>query len=157
MAWRTRISSAFRSSESSETVESVKQLVQFGCLLHLIHEYGVDVTTCVGPSMQPTFNDVGDVVIMERLTPHLHRYTRGDVVIAKSPTNSTQTVCKRIRALEGDIVAVPSDLAADGWDCRSQNSHSEGSRLAEGDNSQILRRVATMARFLQHSSRDAWC
>ena len=112
MAWRTRISSAFRSAEGSETVESVKQLVQFGCLLHLIHEYGVDVTTCVGPSMQPTFNDVGDVVIMERLTPHLHRYTRGDVVIAKSPTNSNQTVCKRIRALEGDIVAVPSDLAA---------------------------------------------
>ena len=112
MAWRTRISSAFRSSESSETVESVKQLVQFGCLLHLIHEYGVDVTTCVGPSMQPTFNDVGDVVIMERLTPHLHRYTRGDVVIAKSPTNANQTVCKRIRALEGDMVTVPSDLAA---------------------------------------------
>ena len=42
--------------------------------------------------MLPTFNHVGDVVVMERVTPFLRSYTRGDVVIAKSPTNANQTV-----------------------------------------------------------------
>ena len=73
-----------------------------------MHEYGIDITMCVGPSMLPTFNHVGDVVLMERVTPTLHRYNRGDVVIAKSPTNANQTVCKRIRGLEHDTVILPA-------------------------------------------------
>ena len=48
-------------------------------------------------------------MVMERLTPPLHRYARGDVVIAKSPTNQNQTVCKRIRAVEGDVDAEADD------------------------------------------------
>ena len=60
--------------------------------------------------MLPTFNVVGDVVLMERVTHNvLKRYTRGDVVIAQSPTKSDQTVCKRIRAVAGDRVIVPSE------------------------------------------------
>jgi signal peptidase I len=36
---------------------------------------------------------------------------RGDVVVAKSPTKSEQTVCKRVRALAGDTVFVPGGAA----------------------------------------------
>eukprot|EP00617_Octactis_speculum_P024454 CAMPEP_0185756160 /NCGR_PEP_ID=MMETSP1174-20130828/14599_1 /TAXON_ID=35687 /ORGANISM="Dictyocha speculum, Strain CCMP1381" /LENGTH=148 /DNA_ID=CAMNT_0028435009 /DNA_START=279 /DNA_END=725 /DNA_ORIENTATION=- len=43
---------------------------------------------------------------MERVTPRLQRFRRGDVVIAKSPTTIDQTVCKRIRGLEGDTVTL---------------------------------------------------
>lgn len=39
------------------------------------------------------------------------RYVRGDVVIATSPTNPDQTVCKRIRAVGGDTVFLPPALA----------------------------------------------
>ena len=53
-SWRRMM--AIMKREGGETVESIKTLVQFGCLLHVIHEYGIDVTTCIGPSMQPTFN-----------------------------------------------------------------------------------------------------
>jgi signal peptidase I len=49
----------------------------------------------------------------------LGRYVRGDVVIATSPTNPDQTVCKRIRAVGGDTVFLPPALAyygrLNGW------------------------------------------
>ena len=35
----------------------------------------------------------------------------GDVVVAKSPTNPKQTVCKRIGGVEGEIVTVPPQHA----------------------------------------------
>ena len=74
---------------------------------------------CVGPSMLPTFNNRGDVVIFERV--HITVFTplcselkfmsesqisarngyiaRGDVVVSRSPTNPVQLVCKRVVAL----------------------------------------------------------
>ena len=65
---------------------------------------------CVGPSMLPTFNHVGDVVVMERVTPFLRSYTRGDVVIAKSPTNANQTV-GRMRVTAGTAAAAVAAAA----------------------------------------------
>ena len=82
---------------------------------------------CTGPSMQPTLNPRGDYVLVDKLTPSLRRlkvrvvggdtvrndnstsplWLRiGDVVVAKSPTNPSMTVCKRVVALPGDIVDV---------------------------------------------------
>merc|ERR1719261_602957 len=56
--------------------------------------------------MLPTFNASGDIVLLERLAPRLAKLQRGDVVVARSPTNAKQTVCKRIKAVEGDEVMV---------------------------------------------------
>jgi len=90
--------------------DSIVDIAKLGSLFYVVHEYGVDVTTCIGPSMLPTFNVVGDVVLMERVSTNVFkRYTRGDVVIAQSPTKANQTVCKRIRAVAGDRVIVPSE------------------------------------------------
>jgi mitochondrial inner membrane protease subunit 1 len=79
---------------------------QFSCLLHCFHEHILDVTICMGPSMLPTFNTDGDVVLVEFWTKKTNALKAGDVVVAKSPTNPKQTVCKRIAALEGQIVTV---------------------------------------------------
>ena len=79
-------------------------LAKFGSLFYVLHEYGIDVTTCIGPSMMPTFNQVGDVVVMERVTPNiLKSYRRGDVVIATSPTNPAQTVTMKIEKIEWNV------------------------------------------------------
>ena len=87
---------------------------------------------CVGPSMLPTFNTAGDVVILDRTSQWLRgeggkqRTVRelcppGSVVISRSPTNPQQTVCKRVIAVEGDAIWVPptpwEELAA-GADAR---------------------------------------
>jgi len=125
----------------AEGKEATVSLAKFGSLFYVLHEYGIDVTTCIGPSMMPTFNQVGDVVVMERVTPNILRsYRRGDVVIATSPTNPAQTVCKRIRATAGDRVTLPTELShfgrSQGWAARNgQVVVPEGHVWLEGDNS----------------------
>lgn len=61
------------------------------CLLQ-----AVDTVKCVGPSMLPTLNRDGDIVLLDKLTPRMRKLHRGDVVIAKSVSNPRHTVCKRI-------------------------------------------------------------
>lgn len=91
--------------------------------------YGVDVTVCVGPSMLPTFNATGDVVLLNRFCTLLGTLKRGDVVIADSPSKPGQKVCKRIVAVEGDVVHVPT------WHgTRQPFSVPRGHVWLEGDN-----------------------
>ncbi len=55
--------------------------------------------------MLPTFNTVGDVVIVDRLSS-TRNVRKGDVVVSKSPANPGQDVCKRIAGLPGDSMMV---------------------------------------------------
>lgn len=80
---------------------------RFSSVLYCVTEYFADVTLLTGPSMLPTVNLSGDIVIADLLAVKRRNYSRGDVVIAHSMTNETQTVCKRIRAIEGDTVYPP--------------------------------------------------
>ena len=58
--------------------------------------------------MLPTFNARGDVVLLESVSRRVggRPIQRGDVVVAASPTNPRHAVCKRVRGLAGDVVAV---------------------------------------------------
>lgn len=50
--------------------------------------------------MLPTFNEAGDIVVVDCLHVKLGRaLQKGDIVIAKSPTNPGNTVCKRVLGL----------------------------------------------------------
>jgi signal peptidase I len=83
-------------------------LVQFGCFLYILNNYGLSSTLCQGPSMMPTLNPAGDVVLVEHVTTTLGRLERGHVIVAKSPTDPNAVVCKRILGLPGDTVRLPS-------------------------------------------------
>jgi inner membrane protease subunit 1 len=87
-------------------LRSAWNIARFGSLLYVVNTYGFEVTMCVGPSMLPTFSTAGDIVLVEKVTPLLQRVARDDVVIAVSPTNPRQTVCKRVRGLAGDEITV---------------------------------------------------
>lgn len=63
------------------------------CLLQ-----AADTIKCVGPSMLPTLNRDGDIVLLDKLSPRFHPLEPGEVVIAKSVSNPRHTVCKRIIA-----------------------------------------------------------
>ena len=52
--------------------------------MNVIHTYGMEVTMCLGPSMLPTFNHRGDVVLMERVSVLVEGVENGDVVISRS-------------------------------------------------------------------------
>lgn len=84
------------------------QALRLGCVVNIVHTYGMEVTMCLGPSMLPTFNRSGDVVLLERVSVLTGDVARGDVVIARSPSNPRHTVCKRILGIGGDVIAVPN-------------------------------------------------
>lgn len=81
-------------------------VVRFGSIVYCFQHYIGEVTMCLGPSMLPTLNVSGDLVFLDRFTPYFKKYEIGQVVIAKSVRDATQTVCKRIVAMEGDYVSV---------------------------------------------------
>ena len=76
------------------------------CVTHVLRfRFLLIFMQCIGPSMLPTFNASGDIVLLDRFSPRfLNKLERGDVVVARSPTSVRQTICKRIRATEGDRV-----------------------------------------------------
>jgi len=58
--------------------------------------------------MMPTLNEMGDIVVVDRLglSTGLRELQRGDIIVADSPgPGQDYQVCKRIVALEGDLIS----------------------------------------------------
>lgn len=101
--------------------------IQAGCIGHCVFEYLCDFVTvskhccCIqlhlinvnkirylqtnGPSMQPTLQ-TNDVLLTERISKRFHNFDRGDIIIAKSPIDPKQMICKRIVGLPGDKILI---------------------------------------------------
>lgn len=58
-----------------------------------------------GPSMLPTLNLTGDLVLVERVSPRLGKVGRGDMVLLRSTEDPRKVVIKRIVGVEGDTVS----------------------------------------------------
>mmetsp|Transcript_7555 Transcript_7555/g.11432 ORF Transcript_7555/g.11432 Transcript_7555/m.11432 type:complete len:349 (-) Transcript_7555:2575-3621(-) len=41
-------------------------------MVHVVSEYGIELTLCEGPSMMPTIQPLGEIIIVDRLTPRLN-------------------------------------------------------------------------------------
>ncbi|CAM9232378.1 unnamed protein product [Pylaiella littoralis] len=109
----------------------VVRVVQATAILHCINEYVFGITACAGPSMIPTFNQSGDVIFAEMISPSTGRLDRGDVVIAVPPQNPKLRVCKRIIGLPGETVVVRSRSS---WFNDRPEFVPEGHVWLEGDN-----------------------
>lgn len=84
-----------------------------------LYEYplhSIAVILCLqvyGPSMLPTLNIAGDVVLVEHLSPLLGNVGYGDLVLVRSPLNPNRNLTKRIVAMEGDTVTYFDPLHSD--------------------------------------------
>ncbi|TRM61481.1 peptidase S24/S26A/S26B/S26C, partial [Schizophyllum amplum] len=90
-------------------------VVNVCCALHLFSIYVGRPVIMTGPSMLPTFDHTGEVVIESRLGAPYDRRTlaRGELVSFYSPLHPMRLVCKRVLGLPGDIVCVdPSGMHA---------------------------------------------
>ncbi|XP_050672547.1 mitochondrial inner membrane protease subunit 1 [Leptidea sinapis] len=76
-------------------------VLQYACVTHCAFEYIGDFVMCSGPSMEPTLQ-TNNILFTEHITPRLQRLQRGDIIIAKCPSNPNQNICKRITGLPGD-------------------------------------------------------
>uniref|UniRef100_A0A7S0WXM8 Peptidase S26 domain-containing protein n=1 Tax=Pyramimonas obovata TaxID=1411642 RepID=A0A7S0WXM8_9CHLO len=96
-----------------EFLQRGEVMLKFGCFMHCVHNYFLQITVCQGPSMLPTLNHVGDIVLTECISAHLKKIKSGDVVVATSPANPRSVVCKRVLAMEGEQVRVVSPTWGD--------------------------------------------
>ncbi|XP_013857334.1 mitochondrial inner membrane protease subunit 1 isoform X1 [Austrofundulus limnaeus] len=94
-----------------KTLGFVGYTIQYGCIAHCAFEYIGEFVVCSGPSMEPTIVN-HDVVFSERMSRHLCKIQKGDIVIAKSPFDPNVNICKRVIGLEGDKICTssPSNL-----------------------------------------------
>jgi inner membrane protease subunit 1 len=92
-------------------VRVVLNTLKFVALTHLIWEYVISMAPASGPSMLPTFEVVGEWLLVSRL----HRFGRGisvgDVVAYNIPINEEMGV-KRVLGMPGDYVLM--DTPTDG-------------------------------------------
>jgi signal peptidase I len=59
--------------------------------------------------MEPTIY-TDDILLSEHITPRLQRIKKGDIIIAKSPSNPRIHICKRVAGMPGDKVLVGFSL-----------------------------------------------
>lgn len=100
-----------RSPMDSYLFSSIIDLVQFGAFVAFVTKYCANITQCTGPSMLPTISTGGDVLLTvpTRLCKlfGLEAPQLGDVIISISPSDRTQTVCKRVLGMPGDTLLTP--------------------------------------------------
>nr|KAF6465537.1 inner mitochondrial membrane peptidase subunit 1 [Rousettus aegyptiacus] len=114
-----------------KTFRLIGYTIQYGCIAHCAFEYVGGVVMCSGPSMEPTIENSA-VVFAENLSRHFYSIQRGDIIIAKSPSNPKSNICKRVIGLEGDkiLTSSPSDFF------KSHSYVPVGHVWIEGDNLQ---------------------
>ncbi|CAA6658224.1 unnamed protein product [Spirodela intermedia] len=91
-------------SISSEAVGRCFLVAKFACFIHVTNNYVFGVALVHGPSMLPTLNLSGDVLLVDRVSTHLGNVSIGDVVLIQSPEDPKKIVTKRVTGLEGDSV-----------------------------------------------------
>ncbi|KAL6653139.1 hypothetical protein ACP70R_012064 [Stipagrostis hirtigluma subsp. patula] len=114
----------------------VKSIVAGGLVGVTIADRYASVVTVSGASMDPTFDpEPGNRTLVEKLCLYRYDFSRGDVVVFRSPTDHRELMVKRLIALPGDWIQVPEkqeirqipeghcwvegDNAAASWDSRS--------------------------------------
>ncbi|XP_057540305.1 mitochondrial ATP-independent inner membrane protease subunit 1a isoform X2 [Amaranthus tricolor] len=92
-------------SIAKETVERTIIIARFLCLLHVTDTYLFSPNLVHGPSMLPTLNMRGDVLMVDRFSHRFGKVELGDVVLVTSPNNPKKVLTKRVLGLEGDAVS----------------------------------------------------
>lgn len=102
-------------SLAKEALEQSMIVAKTLCLIHVTGNYLCTPFLVYGPSMSPTLNLNGDVLLSEGVSPRLGWVAAGDVVMVRSPEDPTRIVTKRVLGLEGDRVAFLVDPEHSDW------------------------------------------
>lgn len=90
-------------------------LINFGFAFHLFKENVAGLCFMAGPSMLPTLDNSGELVL-ESILPHRlfpNQLGRGELITLTSPVDPSRIICKRVIGLPGDVVCVdPTGLKA---------------------------------------------
>ncbi|KAL6991415.1 hypothetical protein U1Q18_009527 [Sarracenia purpurea var. burkii] len=103
-------------------------VAKFFCILHVASTYICTPVQAKGPSMLPTINLTGDLLLAERISKRFGKVGPGDIVLVRSPENPRKIIAKRVKGMEGDTVAYTIS------DRRETVVVPEGHIWIEGDN-----------------------
>ncbi|XVF79174.1 hypothetical protein PTKIN_Ptkin14bG0198800 [Pterospermum kingtungense] len=119
-------------SIANEAIARASIVAKFLGCLHVTGSYLLSSDHVLGPSMLPTLNISGDVVLVDRFSHRLGKLGSGDLVLVRSPLDPKRSLTKRIVAMEGDRVTFSLDST------RSHSSRSlvvpKGHVWIQGDN-----------------------
>jgi len=90
-------------------------LINFGVAFHLLKENVGGLCFMAGPSMLPTLDNSGELVVESILPYRLFpsHLARGELITLTSPVNPSRIICKRVLGLPGDVVCVdPTGIKA---------------------------------------------
>jgi signal peptidase I len=93
-------------------------------VIFLIYQFVASVEIVSGASMEPTF-DSFDRILVDKLSPHIKKYSRGDIVVLIPPTEESKHYIKRIIGLPGDIIKV--------FDCQVYITNEAGQFILKED------------------------
>eukprot|EP00257_Ricinus_communis_P016708 XP_015574965.1 mitochondrial inner membrane protease subunit 1 [Ricinus communis] len=96
-------------SFAKEALNQSILVAKFLCFLHVTNTYLCTAALTYGPSMLPTLNLTGDLVLAERISPRFGKVGPGDIVLVRSPVNPKRIVTKRVMGVEGDSVTYVVD------------------------------------------------
>ncbi|CAL2253540.1 unnamed protein product [Prunus armeniaca] len=91
-------------SVAKEAKDLTVTVAKFMGLLHVTDAYLCSSTLVYGPSMLPTLNISGDVLLSEHVSHRFGKVGAGDLVLVRSPNDPRKIVTKRILGMEGDQV-----------------------------------------------------
>ncbi|KAJ3305087.1 hypothetical protein HDV03_002014 [Kappamyces sp. JEL0829] len=115
----------------AKAVPAVKTITTTYCVLHLLSYNVVSIGFCEGPSMLPTFNVAGDIVLVDMFAWKYRGIPWGSIIVFTSPENPEKRVTKRVIGLPGDTILVdPTNRASP----RKSITIPEGHVWTQGDN-----------------------
>ncbi|OQS06994.1 mitochondrial inner membrane protease subunit 1-like, partial [Thraustotheca clavata] len=77
--------------------------LQIGAAAYCLKKYVGDVILGLGPSMTPTIPD-GTILLVDRMSLKWRPVQAGDIILAYSPVKTDASMCKRVIAMEGQII-----------------------------------------------------
>lgn len=91
-----------------EVQRFLKHFVIIALVIHIFTDTFGSFSKIEGISMQPTLNPNGtvDFVYLSYFEVYFDWIKTGDIVVVKSPRNSSETIIKRVIGVEGDIINI---------------------------------------------------
>jgi signal peptidase I len=85
----SKLTQTFQQNYKRIGLEVAYNLSICGVLVFVVPHYFIDFTWCIGPSMKPTINENGQLVLIDVFSYKFlgKKYEAGDVVISKSPND----------------------------------------------------------------------
>eukprot|EP00262_Sarcandra_glabra_P020160 TRINITY_DN7930_c0_g1_i1.p1 TRINITY_DN7930_c0_g1~~TRINITY_DN7930_c0_g1_i1.p1 ORF type:complete len:170 (+),score=11.20 TRINITY_DN7930_c0_g1_i1:201-710(+) len=92
----------------------------------IVSVHGLSMHPTFTPSFSGSSTRKGDLVLVEKFCLEKYKFSHGDVIIFRSPSNHKETFMKRLIALPGDWISIPQSFEI--------QKIPEGHCWVEGDN-----------------------